>query len=420
MSTPLYSIYVDKRDGLDLTISVSSYHPDQSLPNPANPTFFWLILFDNVGGSPLKESVGELHFQEDWIAMQPSAYIAGVTLLEIGDYPPQSEEEVSQEESVYPWAVYRVTVLHPDWIAHLNRGDLWETTAYSVPPSRQVTSIGKPWKELFEDLLERYGKEKGKKLQVSAEVLQQLIDALDCEDDDIAYAAVRWLIAVEGAEAALPRLLQAIDDRDSMIRWMAFDALLELKDPRAVPSLICSLRHCPEGEHWGCHETNLSALRVLASLGSEAALARDAIERCLVGPDRKQRQMSLLALYRMTGEEAYFDRFLLLYQEEPVPRYFPWTLAEPLPASALPRLLPFLLEDLEKLSLEDLLNDFDEPILPMLRHFGPLAVVALPALQRLAVQQDAYRQEYPEEEISYVLAVLEQTMAALSTAEKSD
>src|SRR5882724_13496270 len=152
MSTPLYSIFVRERDGSHLTIYVSSFHLRETLPNPANPTFFLSILcHENYQGSLLEAVVGERHVDEDWMAEQAPAYISTVTLLEIEDYPPQSGEY-----GVQPGAAYRLTASHPDWIAHLNRGALWETSAYQIPPSRHVTSNGKPWEALFRDLMKNW------------------------------------------------------------------------------------------------------------------------------------------------------------------------------------------------------------------------------------------------------------------------
>lgn len=196
------------------------------------------------------------------MADQAPVYIANVTLLEIEDYPPQSEEY-----GVQPGAVYCLTVFHPDWIAHLKRGALWETTAYQISPSRRVTSNGKPWQALFDDLMNSWHGKNWKKFRVNDEVLQHLIDALDCEDEAIVTEATQWLERIEGANASVPRLLRALDDRNHTVRDASLYALGAIKDSRAVPSLLCSLRYCDKEERWGCQVENISALLALAHLG---------------------------------------------------------------------------------------------------------------------------------------------------------
>ncbi|HET8842840.1 MAG TPA: HEAT repeat domain-containing protein [Ktedonobacteraceae bacterium] len=285
--------------------------------------------------------MGKHHLDEGWMAEQAPAYITAVTLLELEDYPPQSGED-----EIQPGAVYCLIVSHPDWIAHLNQGALWETTAYQIPPSRQVTSSGKPWKALFADLMKHWERKKRKKFRVNDEVLRHLIDALDCEDEAIAIEATYWLERIEKANAAVPRLLWALDDRNYRVRNASLYTLGAIKDSRAVSSFLCHLRCCDKEERWGLIE-NIAALLALLHLRPQVTLALKTVERCAASPNMQQCLTSLLALYQITGEEAYLERFLSCYQQHQGGwDYFGEVVCD-FSSRALLKLLPALLEELE-------------------------------------------------------------------------
>jgi hypothetical protein len=409
MSTPLYSIFVRERAESRLTISVSSFHAREALPNPANPTFFFSILFDeNYAGSLLELEVGAHPFHEVWLAEHAGAYVNEVTLLEITDYPPQTAEG-----DALPSAVYHITVSHPNWIAHLHQGASWETAAYQISPLRSVAGSRRQWEEVEHTLKDAWEGKNGKTFPVKDDIVQHLIAALDDPDTWHVTEAIQWLERIEGADTAVPRLLQALDDRMHEVRFAALFALGAIKDRRAVASLLCHLRYCTQEERWGCQDENEAALFALARLGPQAALAVDAVARRAVSTNGYQRMVSFLALYQITGQETYLDQFLLSSRGQNSWFYLT-ELVNELSTAALLKLLPALLEELERRGLEGLILGDSEPICLGLMRLGPQAAEARPVLHRLMTQKQSYQDEYTEDAIAEAMEMLERTLFTVS------
>ena len=141
MSTDLYNIKVLEKTSVEVKLRVTIVYEDTwDTPNADAKGFFLMVLWDNVWGygerpnAPLGDAISidditSWEFRRD----NETQFIAAVERLESHNFPVEDNPAYEADEWDYdqlPYTDYRLTVTDARWIAHVEPGQSWGTTAY--------------------------------------------------------------------------------------------------------------------------------------------------------------------------------------------------------------------------------------------------------------------------------------------------
>ena len=146
MSTDLYRIRVLALDPelRKVTFRVFLVYYDWS-GVPTDASFFLRILWDKAdtrfgGGGPLGEEVDvDRYLDESWVDANTKRFVERVTRLSLrndpipaGKQPPTFVYDGYTDEDLLTQGDYEVIVTDPRWLAHLEVGQMWQTTSYET------------------------------------------------------------------------------------------------------------------------------------------------------------------------------------------------------------------------------------------------------------------------------------------------
>jgi hypothetical protein len=158
MSTDLYRIRVLdlSREQRRVTFRVFLVYYDWS-GVPTDPSFFFRILWDEAdarfgGGGPLGHEVTVDQFlDEKFVDQNTQRFVEKVKQLSYKDHTfpdgkaPTFVYESFKDEAKLTQGDFEVTVTDPRWIAHLKKGQTWQTTSYEtkavMPKGRQTKKV---------------------------------------------------------------------------------------------------------------------------------------------------------------------------------------------------------------------------------------------------------------------------------------
>lgn len=147
MSTDTYGIRVLGKEGATVTLKVFLVYYDWNTI-PDTEDFFLSVLWDQADtrfdkGGPLGDTITVKQIcSDDFRLEHAQEYIASVEVIGSKNYPIKDKTDLEtfyyeregrwKDEDKLAQVDFKITVTDPKWIAHLEPGMSWGTTAYGI------------------------------------------------------------------------------------------------------------------------------------------------------------------------------------------------------------------------------------------------------------------------------------------------